>query len=345
MPKPPPRSSSGSATPSSADDPRVQRQHPAGGDLEARRCRRSASRCGSAGRAARGPAPRSTRRTASQRVAAGDREAELLVLVGGGDVLVGVRLDAGGHPHHHPRRCGRARAATAAEPLDLVEGVDDDPADAELDARARSSATVLLLPWKPIRAGSKPARSGDGQLAAGADVEAEPLLGDPARDRRAQERLAGVVDVVAGERVAEGARPGPEVGLVEDVRRGAVLGDQVGQRRPRRPRSDAVAPCARSCDHSCGDQRVDVGGLRAARTGRGGRRRRAPSRPRGRASRSHPLGRGDAEQAEAVGEHDPGGVDEQQPRPVQVGAAPRRPSAAPGRCRRTGGTTPAVSSR
>ena len=36
-----------------------------------------------------------------------------------------------------------------------------------------------------------------GELAAGADVEVEALLGDPAGGRDAEERLAGVVDVGA----------------------------------------------------------------------------------------------------------------------------------------------------
>ena len=80
-------------------------------------------------------------------VAGGDREAELLVLVRGGDVLVGVRLDAGGHPDHHPRRCSPARAVTVLEPLDLVEGVDDDPAHPGLDARGAARRSDLLLPW------------------------------------------------------------------------------------------------------------------------------------------------------------------------------------------------------
>ena len=102
------------------------------GDAEAaaevelgQRRRRSRRRPGRAARAPVGPPPRSpeeskicepmwecspsssspsaawTRRTASMRVAVADREAELLVLVGGGDVLVGVRLDPGGDPDHH----------------------------------------------------------------------------------------------------------------------------------------------------------------------------------------------------------------------------------------------------
>ena len=94
----------------------------------------------------------------------------------------------------------------------------------------------------------------------------------------AQERLAGVEDVVRRERVAEGAGPGPEVGLVEDVRRGAVLGDQVGQRDA----ADARArrrPCAAVVDHRCGTSALGSVGWRSQAGPRRAPGRRAPSRP------------------------------------------------------------------
>ena len=126
-------------------------------------CRPSSSRPGAAPR----PAYR------LEGVAAGDREAELLVLVGGGDVLVGVRLDAGGHPDHHPAGARRARLGRprASRSISWKESTMIRPTP-ERRRPARARRAVLLLPWKPIRAGSKPGRSGDGQLAAGADVEA-----------------------------------------------------------------------------------------------------------------------------------------------------------------------------
>ena len=60
-----------------------------------------------------------------QRLTAHDRQAELLVLVGGGDVLVRVGLDAGGDAHHDLGG-GPALVAGPLEPRNLVEGVDDD---------------------------------------------------------------------------------------------------------------------------------------------------------------------------------------------------------------------------
>ena len=151
-----------------------------------------------------------------------------------------------------------------------------------------SSPSVLLLPWKPTRSIGKPARSATAQLAAGADVEGEPVLGQPARDGRAEERLAGVEDVVAGEGVAEGAGPGAEVVLVEDVRRRAVLADQLGQRhspdararrRPWRPSATRGARRARWGRPAHGAS----AGRPACSSA--GRRRRAPSRRGGRWAR------------------------------------------------------------
>jgi len=67
-----------------------------------------------------------------QRLSAHDAEPELLVLVGGGDVLVRVGLDARGDAHED-RRPVSARDAGRLDPVDLVEGVHDDPPDALLE--------------------------------------------------------------------------------------------------------------------------------------------------------------------------------------------------------------------
>ena len=167
--------------------------------------------------------------------AGGDREAELLVLVRGRDVLVGVRLDAGGDPDHH--RCDHAAlGGQLDQPGDLVLGVDDDPADAGVQraGQLRLGLVVAVEP-EPRRVGARPQR--DGQLTAGADVEVEPLLHHPADDRRTEEGLAGVVDVEVLEALLERPRPGAEVVLVQHVRRAAVLGDAARARRRRRPRA------------------------------------------------------------------------------------------------------------
>ena len=94
---------------------------------------------------------------------------------------------------------------------------------------ARSiSAALLLLPCSAIRSAGIPRVERGGQLAAGADVEVEPLLVQPAHDGAGQERLAGVEDVgVRAEGVAPGAAAGAEVVLVEEVgRRAELLGER-----------------------------------------------------------------------------------------------------------------------
>ena len=101
-----------------------------------------------------------------------------------------------------------------------------------------SSATLLLLPWKPRRAGSAPAARATASSPPRADVDREALFGDPADDLGAQERLAGVVDprlhAVERRRGAEGveraARVRAHLVLVDDVERCAESLAQRGRR-------------------------------------------------------------------------------------------------------------------
>ena len=73
---------------------------------------------------------------------------------------------------------------------------------------------------------------GDRQFAAGADVQAKSGVVHPPGHRGAQERLAGVEDVAAGERF--GVRPGAgaDVTLVQQHERGAVPRGQVSYGEP-----------------------------------------------------------------------------------------------------------------
>ena len=134
-----------------------------------------------------------TRSTALRACAAGERQPELLVLVGGRDVLVGVRLDADGDPQQH-RHATAVPAPGLGHPGDLVDAVDDDPADA---GRHRpvdlGIALVVAVQADSLRRHPRP--QGDRQLAAAAGVDRQPVLDHPARDGGAEERLARVVDV------------------------------------------------------------------------------------------------------------------------------------------------------
>ncbi len=88
------------------------------------------------------------------------REPEFGVLPSGADELMGVGLDAGGDPNQHPGtvRSARGRIEQAAQPGDLVEGVDDDATDAARNAAANSSSD-LLLPCRTSFSAGTPAES------------------------------------------------------------------------------------------------------------------------------------------------------------------------------------------
>ncbi len=155
----------------------------------------------------------------------GQRQAELLVLVRGGDELVGVRLDADGDPDQHLLPDALA-GGDRGEALDLLVRVDHDVPDAGLHGVLQLvHRLVVAVQRDPLR--RHPGGQRHRQLARAAHVEVEALLVQPAHDGLGEERLAGVVDVRLGaEGVPPGARPGPEVLLVQQVRRGAELGRQ-----------------------------------------------------------------------------------------------------------------------
>ena len=156
---------------------------------------------------------------------------------------------------------------------------------------------------------------GDGELAAGADVEAEALLGDPAGDRRCRgtpcrrsrrpSRQSAKASRKARARPRKSASSRTYAGVL-------TLGDQVGDRALRR-RGARRRPCGRSSDHRCGTRALGSSGSRSqAGPAEGPVGVRPARRVRG-GHRLHPLRGGDAEQAEAVGEDGAGGDDQHQP--------------------------------
>ncbi len=130
-----------------------------------------------------------------------------------------VRLDPGGDPEEDLER-----QAELDQPVDLVEGVDDEPRDAVL-GRGDQFRAGLVVAVEDHPLGREAGSPGDGQLTAGADVETETLLGDPAGHRGAEKGLARVVDltVILGKSTAPLTHPAPHVVLVEDVGRRAEL--------------------------------------------------------------------------------------------------------------------------
>ena len=123
----------------------VQGEHPTGGHLEARGVEDLAA---DVGVQAEQLQARGGDHTAYglEGVAGGDREAELLVLVGGGDVLVGVGLDARPSPAPSPAGVRPRLAVTrSSRSISSNESTTIRPTPS---ATARvSSTSVLVLPW------------------------------------------------------------------------------------------------------------------------------------------------------------------------------------------------------
>lgn len=165
--------------------------------------------------------------TASAACPCGQRDTELLVLVGGGDELVRMGLDAHGDPDLHPL-AGPEALGGVRDLDDLLEGVEDDTADTGRDG-ALDLLEGLVVAVEGDALGGHSGGERGGEFTAGAHVEIEPLLVQPADHGPGQERLARVEHVrVTAEGVGPGAAAGAEVGLVEDVRRGAELLGQPG---------------------------------------------------------------------------------------------------------------------
>ncbi len=163
----------------------------------------------------------------------GQRDAELLVLAGGGEVLVRGGVHAAVDPDAdalHDTGVGGG----PGDALHLLVAVEDDRADPDLDG-AGDLGVGLVVAVEAEHPRVDTAGQGDRELPAGADVDAEVRLGHPRGDLGRQERLAGVVDVRTGadpaERVREGGPhahgSGLHVALVDHVEGCAELPGEV----------------------------------------------------------------------------------------------------------------------
>lgn len=121
-----------------------------------------------------------------RRLPAGQRDTELLVLVGGGDELVRVRLDPDGDPDLHPLPLAE-RLGDVGHPHDLLEGVEHDPPDpgpdGTLDLLRR---LVVAVEGDPL--GGHPGGEGGGELAPEHTSRLSPSSSShrtTARDRKA----------------------------------------------------------------------------------------------------------------------------------------------------------------
>src|SRR5690625_3410908 len=92
-----------------------------------------------------------------ERGARRNREPKFLVLMGGGNELVGRGRDAGRHAHHTGTVTPRSRAIAVMRSISSIESMTMRPAPASM-ARSNSE-TDLLLPWTPKFSPGTPARS------------------------------------------------------------------------------------------------------------------------------------------------------------------------------------------
>src|SRR5262245_35743024 len=155
------------------------------------------------------------------------REAELLVLVRGSDVLIRVCLNPDGDPDQDTL-CHTVAVCDVGQSDHLFIRVNDDPADASLDGSGQlCGRLVVAVHGDP--AGRKATADRRRQLAARTDIKPEAVLGKPAYDLLTQERLARIGDVRSdtAEGMKEVACPPTEVRLVENVCRCAVLRGEV----------------------------------------------------------------------------------------------------------------------
>ena len=171
----------------------------------------------------------------AQRGPVGDVEAELGIRLPGSDQPVRLRIDAGRGPYQHV-----LLDALAPDDLrkhrQLQEVIDDDVSDARLDGHLQLFyGFVIPVQGQPLHRESCLKRH--VQLAKRRHVHRQSLFGDDGGHRGREERLAGVVDLVARvARIERGLVPaavGADRRLVHHIERRAKL--------PREPDGVAAA--------------------------------------------------------------------------------------------------------
>ena len=196
-------------------------------------CRPTSSTAGDAG----GPGERGRGR------ARGDAEAELRVVLAGPHELVGVGLDARRDAQEHRRDAARPVGHQRLDAVELVERVDHDAPDAV--GQRRCAARRRTCCCRAARAGRR-ARRRRGPRGSSPPVDTSRCMpsscGQPGHGP-AQERLGRVADAgpEGGDRLAA---PGPQVRLVVDEQRRAVLARPARACRSRRRAAGRAAPTA-----------------------------------------------------------------------------------------------------
>ena len=225
------------------------------------------------------------------RLAGGQGQAELLVLVGGRDVLVAACVDAGLQAHHDGRDDAEV-SGDALDLMDLVHRVDEDAVDAGLEGEA-DLRVRLVVAVEADAVGVHASAQGQAQFSERGGVDTQALGSDEARDVGAQEGLAGVEGVAAAHAVAVpellGHRRGPHAGTAAhglDVKHEggrAEVGGDAGQVDASHAQHAALPRSA---------PRPQVGALIGGRAGEGADACRLAHRLTSSRGRSHRGGRG-----------------------------------------------------
>ena len=158
----------------------------------------------------------------------GQGEAELALCAAGGHVGVGMGVYPRRYAEEHllPGPGGRGHPLQQGK---LVEVVHHDAADAPFQGQLQLAARLVVAVEVDVLHGEAH-RVGDGELAAGDGVEAQPLLGEEAGQGAVYVGLGGVDHQRVGVAISElppvlGAATA-ERRLVEDVERRAELGGE-----------------------------------------------------------------------------------------------------------------------
>jgi hypothetical protein len=168
-----------------------------------------------------------------------DRYAELGIDDACADLGVSMHIDARIQPYSdrylRPDPAGASVYAgrNGIEQRNLIVVVDDNRADALLNREVKLGCSLVVAVedhLARVDAGLQPAPD----LAAGDDIEANPVLLEYPHNGRGEVGLAAVNHTGAVVAVPEGAhdslRAVAQCELVEDVERGAIFGGQVGRR-------------------------------------------------------------------------------------------------------------------
>jgi hypothetical protein len=129
-----------------------------------------------------------------------------------------VRVDPRGDLEQDPLRAiGHGRKLR-----DLIRRVDDEPADSVVNGTQQlARRPAVAVHQDPL--GREADRSRHDELPFGADTQGQAFLGNPASHRAAPERLGGVGDLMQALGLGVLAAAGPDVLLVDHVRRGTEL--------------------------------------------------------------------------------------------------------------------------